>query len=121
MKKKKKNPGFAFVARMSESDRKSLDDAAARRHIKSTLLVRCLIHYILDEKITFTELIAKTNGLKGGKIPPKGERRDLRTSVERPLEIKLRNFAESWDASPGFIATKLVQLYVAKEITDSDL
>jgi predicted Rossmann fold nucleotide-binding protein DprA/Smf involved in DNA uptake len=119
---------YSFALHLSEHERKSLEAVSGALFTPPSIIVRRLVHYILEEKITHDDMVEAIRKLKL-KIDQRGLAHmphtsdtdepplpDLRITLDQETEKQFRAFAKSFGTSPGHIATQLTRLYLAGTI-----
>jgi hypothetical protein len=124
---------YAYEVRINERERKLLDAMADALRMKPTIIVRRLMYYALEGKVSYDALKSLERELERdeqkrgftrtrGTIKPDADDPSLyflRIAVDEATEAELRAFAKSWDSTPGTLMTRLVRLYVFGYIKNS--
>ena len=113
--------------KLNEKEKALLVQVSKELNVPCNRIMRRLVHYVMEGKIEWLEIIKKTSDLLGKlELNSVAENRNLRSfSVRTDLPPDLygtfTRLAEEWGSTPNTVLRKLVLLYVAGGIERGDI
>jgi hypothetical protein len=106
----------AVTTAVSDREKELLIETARGLDVPYYIVMRRLVRYFLDEKISWMDLFRQYRELPVEDEPENTDRKFIRTqlSPERYAEFALR--AEEWGSTTGIVLRRLMLLYLAGKI-----
>jgi hypothetical protein len=106
---------------VSDNEEKLFTAMARDVDVSCNILMRRLIRYLLEEKISWTELCARYKNLTATDTLGASEKKRIRTTLPPEQYTAFAQLAENWGSSMGIAARRLIQLYIAGKIERRDI
>ncbi|MDR1907768.1 MAG: hypothetical protein LBQ43_02795 [Holosporales bacterium] len=111
-----KNNSCAVTTVVTEAEKRLFIAMAHSLDVPYTVLMRRLIRYFLDEKISWSDLFRQYNELSLTDTPENPVNRHIRTHVGVEQYTAFVQHTEEWGSTPTAIARRLILLYITGKI-----
>jgi hypothetical protein len=101
---------------VTDQEKKLLIDTARGLDVPCYTLMRRLIRYILDGKISWMELFQRSNELSATDMPDSDDRKFIRTRVGPEVYAAFAQLAEEWASTTAIVLRRLMLLYISGKI-----
>jgi hypothetical protein len=106
---------------VSENEKNIFITVARELGTPYNVIMRRLIRYFLDEKVTWAELFRQYNELKPVKTPDKFTKKRMRCTLEPEQYFNFARSVDEWGSTPAVVMQRLMVLYVAGKIERRDI
>jgi hypothetical protein len=113
--------------KLNEKEKALLVEVSKELNVPCNRIMRRLVHYIMEGKIEWLEIIRKSKDFLG-KLKPSGDVDNsntrsfiVRTNLPPDLHGTFTRLAEEWGSTPNMVLRKLVLLYVAGGIERGEI
>jgi hypothetical protein len=117
-----KSKQCTVAAAVSEKE-KTLFTAMARNElgVSCSALMRRLIRYFQDGKISWTDLFKQYSEISTADEPGRGEKKYMRVNLEPEEYFPFAQHSEGWGSTTGIVLRRLILLYISGKIERGDL
>jgi hypothetical protein len=111
-----KNNQCLITASLDEKEKEFFEVIARSLDVSCNVIIRRLVRYFLDEKISWNELFRKCDELPGIDTPNTPRRKQVRTTlIPEEYSIFARR-VEEWGSTTAIVVRRLILLYIAGKI-----
>jgi hypothetical protein len=97
-------------------EKELLIDTARELDIPYYVIMRKLIRYILDGKITWMDLFQQSNELSAADGPETKDKKYIRTQLGTEVYAAFSKLAEEWGTTTSIVLRRLMLLYISGKI-----
>jgi hypothetical protein len=101
---------------ITNQERELLIDTARELDIPYYVIMRKLIRYILDGKITWMDLFQQSNELSATDGPETKDKKYIRTQLNTETYAAFSRLAEEWGTTTSIVLRRLMLLYISGKI-----
>jgi hypothetical protein len=115
------NKRCTLTTAVTEKEKNSFVEIAHDLDAPCDLLMRRLVHYFLDGKISWMELFKQSNELLMKNMPDNSRKVNMRTHLSPARYVAFTQITEYWGSSTAVVLRRLILLYVAGKIERADI
>jgi hypothetical protein len=101
---------------VSEKERNFFTAMARDLYISRNVLMRRLVRYFLEEKISWSELFKKSSEHQFLQELDGTKKRQMRTYLEPEQYAAFSQLAEEWGSTTSVVLKRMIQLYITGKI-----
>ena len=116
-----KNALYVITAAVSNDERQQFSAIAHDFGVSCSMLLRRLVQYFLDGKISWNDLFKQSQKLPGADETSVARRSYMRTRVKAEQYTAFAQLAEGWGSTAAVVLRRLVLLYIAGDIERRDI
>jgi hypothetical protein len=106
----------AVTTAVSDKEKELLVGLACDLDVPYCIVMRRLVRYFLDEKISWMDLFKQYMELSVEDEPESAERKFIRTQLTPERYAAFSQRAEEWGSTTGIVLRRLMLLYIAGKI-----
>ena len=106
---------------MSEEEKESFAALANELDTPCNIVIRRLIRYFLDEKVSWTELFKQYSELPPTDTTDQAPKMRMRSTLDPEQYFTFSRRVEEWGSTPSVVVRRLMLLYVAGKIERKDI
>jgi hypothetical protein len=118
--KAKRTECYVSVA-MNDNDRNILTTMAYGISVSRNTLMRRLVRYFLDGKISWTDLLKQSSEIPVASDPSQGGKKYIHAKLEPEECFAFARSVEEIGSTPGIVLKRLIMLYISGKIDRGDI
>jgi hypothetical protein len=111
-----KNKQCAVTTVVSEKEKSLFIAIACELDVPCNVIMRRLIRYFLDKKVSWIDLFRQYNELPLADTPSKTDKKRIRSTLEPEQYVAFAQSVEEWGSTTAVVMRRLMLLYMAGRI-----